>query len=91
MSLKLNLPHLLDLTSKNTTKIKIKLTKFKFSPNAKSSGVNNDKTNPIFGSCFCNGKKKLPAIWSCFGVESDNGIYKSTLNNTRYSPFFSNS
>ena len=59
MSVKLNLPTLLDLTSKNTTKIKINLCEFKFSPNAKPSGINSDKKHPIFGSCFCKGKKKV--------------------------------
>jgi len=59
MSLKLNLPYLLNLESKNCAKIIIKLSQFKFSPNAKSSGTNIDKTNPIFGSCFCYNKKKI--------------------------------
>jgi len=59
MSVKLNLPTLLDLTSKNTTNIKINLCQFKFSPNAVPSGVNLDKKTPIFGSCFCNNNKKI--------------------------------
>jgi len=87
MSLKLNLPHLLDLTSKNTTKIKIKLTQFKFSPNANISGVNIDKTNPIFGSCFCNGKKKVASNYGLPLVRIKRGKkYQITfINDTGYS------
>ena len=87
MSLKLNLPTLLDLSNKNITNIKINLTEYKFSPNASPSGTNTDKKNPIFGSCFCLDKKKIVSNYGLPLVRIKRGKkYKITFSNeTGYS------
>ncbi len=71
MSLKLNVPHLFDLT-KNVNNdeciVDILLSQYSLSPNGAPNGLNLDKSMPLFGSlAYINDDKKVP-IFSLYGL-----------------------